>query len=418
MSENRVVREWKVAIIGQGYVGLPLAKEFVSANITVKAIDTSSLVVNSIRQHISHVKDITDSDIASMFSSGRYSISDEFSQVNDCNAVIICVPTPLNNMGEPDLSILEGAVRSVAPHLAVDTLLVSESTSFPGTLNNVIRPILEELNKDSKSIYLSVAPERVDPGNTIWTQKTTPRIISGTNEKSKNLASELYTFIADRLVKVSSPEVAEAAKLLENSFRLVNIAFINEFSRAISKLGIDANQVIEAAASKPYGFFRFAPGIGAGGHCIPVDPVYLSMKFDEFGVSHGILKASIEENRSTFKNVIEFIEKMEKPPQSILIIGISYKKGISDTRESPAVNLFYSLKDKFDVYFFDENIHTLDGVISTRKLEGYDLVLNLVSQTTIDYQAIVENNGQFLDCQNPPILDGQVSHLYGGSNRA
>jgi UDP-N-acetyl-D-glucosamine dehydrogenase len=418
VSESRVVKSWQVAIIGQGYVGLPLAKEFVSANVKVKAIDTNSFVVDNITQNRSHVEDITNLDIANMFSSGRYSISNDFSQVSDCNAVIICVPTPLNQAGEPDLKILVSAVSSVAPYLARDTLLVSESTSFPGTLRNVIRPIVEELNKDSKNIYLSVAPERVDPGNPIWTQKNTPRVISGINDQSKKLAEELYELIADRLVKVSTPEVAEAAKLLENSFRLVNIAFINEFSKAISELGIDANQVIEAAASKPYGFFKFAPGIGAGGHCIPVDPVYLSMKFDELGISHEILKASIEENKNTYKNVIEFIEKMENQPKSILIIGISYKKGVSDTRESPAVSLFYALKNKYEVHFFDENLHALDDVFRTRNLKGYDLVLNLVTQAEIDYQMIAQNNGLFLDCQNPPVLEGQISHLYGGSNRA
>ena len=266
-----------LAIIGQGYVGLPLAMAAVDAGWTVVGIDNAEEKVDLINSGRSPVEDISNSKLEAALTKGFYKATTDFSTVADASVVTICVPTPLDEKREPDLSLLRNATTAVAPYVSSETLIVSESTSYPGTLREIIIPIVDALKpKNSVNIYFASAPERVNPGDPIWNHKNTPRLVGAIDVKSQTRALLFYESICDVVVSVSTPEVAEAAKLLENTFRLVNIALINEFTQLCSTVGIDVNEVIDAASSKPYGYMPFRPGVGVGGHCIPVDPLYLT----------------------------------------------------------------------------------------------------------------------------------------------
>ena len=266
-----------LAIIGQGYVGLPLAMAAVDAGWTVIGIEKSGSRVDQLNAGSSPVEDISDSRLAKAIAANKYVASNDPAKVVAASVVTICVPTPLNDAREPDLELLENATKDVAPFLADGTLLVSESTSYPGTLREIIIPIVNSLKLAStKTLYFASAPERVNPGDPVWDQKNTPRLVGGIDEESQKRALDFYNSICDSVVATTSPEIAEAAKILENTFRLVNIAMINEFTQLCSAQGINVHEVINAAATKPYGFMPFRPGVGVGGHCIPVDPLYLT----------------------------------------------------------------------------------------------------------------------------------------------
>ena len=266
-----------LAIIGQGYVGLPLAMAAVDAGWTVIGVDNFEAKVNQINGGTSPVEDVSGNQLQTAISNGLYRATTDFSEVTKASVVTICVPTPLNDKREPDLSLLKSAATGIGPYVSEKTLVVSESTSYPGTLRDIIIPIVNELKPvDTENVYFACAPERVNPGDAIWNQKNTPRLVGGIDQESQIRALAFYNSICDAVVTVSNPEVAEAAKLLENTFRLVNIALINEFTQICSASGINVHEVINAAASKPYGFMQFTPGVGVGGHCIPVDPLYLT----------------------------------------------------------------------------------------------------------------------------------------------
>ena len=266
-----------LAIIGQGYVGLPLAMAAVDAGWTVIGIDNFEAKVSQINSGESPVEDISDTQLQAALASGAYRASTDFSSIAKASVITICVPTPLNEKHEPDLSLLQSAATAVAPFVSNETLVVTESTSYPGTLRDIIIPTINSLKpNDSVNVYFASAPERVNPGDLVWNQKNTPRLVGAINSKSQTKALEFYESICDVTVSVSNPEVAEAAKLLENTFRLINIALINEFTQLCSATGINVHEVIDAASSKPYGFMPFRPGVGVGGHCIPVDPLYLT----------------------------------------------------------------------------------------------------------------------------------------------
>jgi UDP-N-acetyl-D-glucosamine dehydrogenase len=321
----------------------------------------------------------------------------------------------LDVKGSPDLSILIQAVKDVSPYLSRETILISESTSFPGTLRNLIAPIVLSLSKFGNEVLLATAPERVDPGNLQWNQRNTPRLIGGLNEKSTSRAVEVYSQISSSLQVVSSPEIAEAAKLLENSFRLINIAFINEFAQAMANLGINALEVIEAANTKPYGFMRFIPGLGAGGHCIPVDPVYLSDFFSKSNAEHKLLKSAISSNREAFKFVVKRVRSLTIQPKRILLIGLSYKEGISDLRESPAEQVFRELDAEYEVDFYDERILSIENLKRSEALKGFDLVLILVPQKNLNLETLVSTNTIVWNCTGTLITVPGVTNIYDGS---
>ena len=405
----------RIAIIGQGYVGLPLAKAFVEAGTFVAGIESNPRLSTQLSSGISHVEDISNAQLSSMLETNRYIVETKLDVISSCQVVIICVPTPLDDNGSPDLSILIKAVQDVSPHLINGAILISESTSYPGTLRNLIAPIVLKLSKFGSGVLLATAPERVDPGNEVWNQRNTPRLIGGLNEKSTARAVEVYSQISSSLQVVSSPEIAEAAKLLENSFRLVNIAFINEFAQAMANLSINALEVIEAANTKPYGFMRFTPGLGAGGHCIPVDPVYLSDFFSKSNVEHQLLERAISSNREAFKFVVTRVRSLTVQPKRILIIGLSYKEGISDLRESPAEQIFRELDAEYEVDFYDERILSIENLKRSEALEGFDLVLILVPQKNLNLETLVSTNTIVWNCTGTLITVPGVTNIYDGS---
>ena len=338
-----------LAIIGQGYVGLPLAMAAVDAGWRVIGVDNLEAKVSQINAGSSPVEDISDTQLQIAVASGAYKATTDFSLINQASVVTICVPTPLDDKREPDLALLRSAAKGLAPFLANETLVVSESTSFPGTLRDIIIPIIDSLKpKDTETIYFASAPERVDPGNEKYNHKNTPRLVSGLTPEATKKAAEFYRSFTETVIEVSSPEVAETAKLLENTFRQVNIALVNEVAIISRALGIDVREVIEAANSKPYGFMKFTPSAGVGGHCIPVDPSYLSYVAEQAGVSATFIQRANEVNlempRYIAKRVADDNGGSLKG-KKVLVVGVAYKPNVADTRETPAEHLIEALNE-------------------------------------------------------------------------
>ena len=313
-----------LAIVGQGYVGLPLAMAAVDAGWRVIGVDNLDAKVAQINRGSSPVEDISDKQLQAAISNELYRATTDFSEVAQASVITICVPTPLDDNREPDLTLLRSATTGVAPYVSNETLVVSESTSYPGTLRNVIFPIIQQLKpEESKDLYFACAPERVNPGDAVWNQKNTPRLVGAINPESQSRALAFYESICDAVVSVSLPEIAEAAKLLENTFRLVNIALINEFTQICSAYGINVQEVIDAASSKPYGYMPFRPGVGVGGHCIPVDPLYLTWWARQNGGKAGFVDFAHAINRDMPKYVaeraLEMVDSRIKNPRVLII---------------------------------------------------------------------------------------------------
>jgi UDP-N-acetyl-D-glucosamine dehydrogenase len=375
----------RVAVIGQGYVGLTISSGAISAGFEVIGIDKNQKVVESLNSGKSHIEGISDEKVASALSQGRFKASADFADITDSKVVVIAVPTPLNRAGEPDLSILMSAIESIAPFLGEDSLVINESTSYIGTLRNVIAPQVTSLN--SKVKHFAVSPERVDPGNKSFDVKNTPRLVGGLTEEASNRAVAFYSSFSDQVVKVSSPEVAEAAKLLENSFRFINIGFINEFAQLMNTMGISVSEVIAAAGTKPYGFMPFFPNVGIGGHCIPVDPLYLQRNASDNGLISRYIKLSEELNHEMPKYCVEGLEELygKLNGKHILVVGVSYKPDISDTRESPAEFVIKELEKKgAKVSWHDPLVESFNGKSSASINGDYDLALVLVKHQALD----------------------------------
>ena len=365
----------KVAVVGQGYVGLPLAIAANSAGHDVVGIDLNSSLVDLLNNGKSPIGDLSDQQISSARKTGKYKAEVSFAAVNSSEVVVICVPTPLNAVHEPDLSFLESAVRSVAQNLSEDVLIIIESTVSPGTTREMIVPILDT----SKKVYqLAYSPERIDPANKKWNVTNTPKLVAGLDEKSTKQAIDFYKTFIESVIPGSSIEVIETAKLLENSFRLINISFINEIADFCSKMGIDVREVVEAAATKPYGFMPFYPGAGVGGHCIPVDPSYLVAKAKVVGANTKFIDLANNINRSLptfFTGVATGILGTLKEKR-ILLVGIAYKPNVSDTRETPALGLIQALRAAgAKVSWHDELVNDWQGEQSSPLSESYDLAI-------------------------------------------
>ena len=395
------MKEFKgvVGILGQGYVGLPLAIEAAKAGWRVIGIDKKVNTVNDLNLGISHVEDVLDSDIKRVIDDGMYSASSDVSNISLCDYVIICVPTPLTSKGEPDIDILVNAVTEAAPYLKDGCTLISESTSFPGTVSILIKSILDRVKGEaSDSILLCSAPERVDPLNQRYSMRNTPRLISGVTEKARDSAYKFYSSFCDEVISVSSPMVAEFAKLLENTFRQVNIALINQLTPYIRSMGVDVREVVDAAGSKPYGFMKFYPGAGPGGHCIPVDPVYLSWFADKDGFDLSIIKESDKVNRDMAGYVADRLVKLGEI-QNVLIVGAAYKPNVSDVRESSAIRVGEILNERgLKVYWYDPLVDRLP--IGERFVSGvsYDAVLVLVKHEVMDLSFLEDSQVPILDC--------------------
>ena len=399
-----------LAIIGQGYVGLPLAMAAVDADWTVIGIDNFVAKVEQINGGSSPVEDISDTKLKAAISRGAYKATTDFSEVAQASVVTICVPTPLDDKREPDLTLLRNAAMAIAPYVSNETLVISESTSYPGTLRDIIIPIINQNKpKDSKNIYFASAPERVNPGDAIWNQKNTPRLIGAIDQESQKRALAFYGSICDAAISVATPEIAEAAKLLENTFRLVNIALINEFTQLCSTSGINVHEVIDAASSKPYGFMPFRPGVGVGGHCIPVDPLYLTWWARQNGSKAAFVESADSINHAMPKYVadraLSMVDASIQNPK-VLILGVAYKPGVGDVRETPVSELRAHLKAQgAEVAWHDPLVSVWEGTKSVSLDWECDVAIIATNQPGMKVTELISKGIQILDCTNS--LNGQ-----------
>jgi UDP-N-acetyl-D-glucosamine dehydrogenase len=405
-----------LAIIGQGYVGLPLAMAAVDAGWKVIGVDNLAARVDQINAGSSPVEDISDSQLMAAITNKLYRATTDFSEVAKASVVTICVPTPLDENREPDLTLLLSAATGIAPHLANQTLVVSESTSYPGTLRDKIIPLVHQFkSKGARDLFFACAPERVNPGDAIWNQKNTPRLLGAIDEESKVRALSFYKSICDEVVAVSTPEVAEAAKLLENTFRLVNIALVNEFTRLCFASGINVHEVIDAASSKPYGYMPFRPGVGVGGHCIPVDPLYLTWWARENGGRAQFVETADAINHEMPRYVAEraltLVSSGVRNPR-VLILGIAYKPGVSDVRETPVSELRDHLKSLgAEVAWHDPLVPNWQGSLQVALAWECDVAILATMQPGMNLDQVIARGVPILDCTNSLLEQTGVTSL-------
>jgi len=379
-----------VGVIGAGYVGLPLTKAAISAGHLLKVFDIDSERIQRLRHGESPVEGIDSLFLKEAISNGKLSFSDSSDCLSECDVVVICVPTPLGENQEPDLTLLKSAAESAAQNMPDGSLLINESTSFPGTLREIIVPIFKRLRPTNQFFFAS-SPERVDPGNSNWNIENTPRLISGLSELDTKRAKDFYSSFCKTVHTVSSPEVAEFAKLAENTFRQVNIALVNEYAEMCTVFGINPQEVLDAAATKPFGFTRFRSGIGVGGHCIPIDPMYLLQKSKELGYFPRLINEAQNVNRQRTVSIANRIksELKGKNDPSILVYGLAYKSGVSDLRESPSIELINLLRrEGYLVSWYDEKVERWIGEdrTSLESKSSYDLlaVVHFESMESVD----------------------------------
>lgn len=380
----------KVAVIGQGYVGLPLAIAAAEVGYFVKGIDTDYSKVRNLNKGITSVEGVAADLLSNLLSSEKYSAVTDFQAISDSDIIIICVPTPLTESGKPDLQFLNHAAKNVALNMKKNCLVILESTVEPGTTRNHLLKLLQADSKFS-SFNVAFSPERIDPGNKNWNLKNTPKIVAGLDNYSTNLAVKFYSEFVDKVVVCDSVEVAETAKLLENTFRLINISFINEFNIFCTKLGLDINEVILVASSKPYGFMPFFPSIGVGGHCIPVDPLYLSNKATEIGAPTEFIKLAMKVNEQITSVVVTRAKTIlgSLINKSIIVLGVAYKSNISDVRETPVRGLILKLRQAgAKVSWNDGLVREWNGEKSSPLNSKYDLAIIATPHDGLDFQLL------------------------------
>jgi UDP-N-acetyl-D-glucosamine dehydrogenase len=381
----------KVAIIGQGYVGLTIAA-FASKSYQVVGLDNNQKVVDQLNQGNSHIEGVESSVLGAAIASGNYRASTNGADIADAEIVVIAVPTPLDKNRKPDLTFIESACKIIAENIKHPVLIINESTSFPGTIRNFIKPLIEKLSAGAIEHEYAISPERVDPGRVDWDQKNTPRLYAGLTPSASKRTREFYSTFCDNLVEVSSPEVAEAAKLFENTFRQVNIALVNEFTQIAHALGISVHETLEAANTKPYGFMKFNPSAGVGGHCIPVDPSYLSHVAAELGVPATFIERANEVNLEMPKYVVARVavdNGGSLKGKKVQVIGVSYKPNVADTRESPAGLVIEELKRiGADVNWHDDVVGTWHGQ-SSSALGGSEIVIVVTLHDVVDKKEVL-----------------------------
>ena len=390
----------QIGIIGLGYVGLPLAVAFAEAGCEVVGLDVDQDKVEALNAGRSYIEDVPDSSLEPL--AERLRATADYAELAACEAVILCVPTPLSDSREPDLTYLVDSATALAQVLRSGQLVVLESTTYPGTTRDRLLPILETSGLTAGSdFHLAFSPERIDPGRTDFTVKTTPKLVGGVTEASTERARELYAEICDTIVVLSSPEAAELSKLLENIFRSVNIALVNELAQLCDRLGIDVWEVIDAASSKPFGFMRFDPGPGMGGHCLPVDPFYLAFKARQHDFYPEFIELAGKVNQAQPSFCVERIERalngVRKPVNGsrVLILGVAYKGGVGDTRESPALKIIGRLQDLgAELSYHDSFVpklpgHGLSSVALEEGLQDADLAAIVTAHPDVDYEQVV-----------------------------
>jgi len=419
-------KQARVAVIGLGYVGLPLALLYTEHEFPVTGFDIDARKVSTLDQGGSYIFRIPATEIQAAKKRG-FSATAEYSRLTEMDAIIICVPTPLNEYHEPDLSFITDTAKSIAPHLRAGHLVILESTTYPGTTEEVLIPILEKGNRyglkvsrgdasDGQKFYVAFSPEREDPGNQTVARRDIPKVVGGLNAKASDLAAALYGAIFARVVRVSSPAAAEMTKLLENIYRCVNIALVNELKLLSLRMGLDIWEVIEAAATKPFGFQAFYPGPGLGGHCIPVDPFYLSWKAKEWDFRTRFIELAGEINTNMPYHVLESVGKALNQHKKalngskVLVLGLAYKKDIDDLRESPSLTIIELLqKDGAQVSYNDPYFPTVgkgrkyDLQMKCAPLENlgqYDCVLIVTDHSDYDYAGIVRESQLVVDTRN------------------
>jgi UDP-N-acetyl-D-glucosamine dehydrogenase len=380
----------KIAIIGQGYVGLTISA-FASKHYEVVGFDNNSTIVGNLNAGKSHIEGVESSEIKRAIDSGNYRATSKGADLSDAEIVVIAVPTPLTKDRKPDLTFIESACKSIGENLNNSSLIINESTSFPGTVRNYIKPLVEKYSKYPLDHLYAISPERVDPGRVDWDQKNTPRLYAGLTPEASKRTREFYSTFCDNLIEVSSPEVAEAAKLFENTFRQVNIALVNEFAEIAHALGISVHETLDAANTKPYGFMKFNPSAGVGGHCIPVDPTYLAFVASQKGVPATFIERANEVNLEMPKYIVSRVmadNGGSLEGKKVQVIGVSYKPNVADTRETPAELVIDELMAQgAEVSWHDPIVKSWQGGDSV-DLGGSEIAIVVTLHDVMDQSAV------------------------------
>jgi len=419
-----------VGIVGMGYVGLPLAREFVLRGAKVIGFDINEVNVKKINSGQSPLKHIPSSDVTAMVKSGRFVTTTNMKLMSKPDALIICVPTPLTKNREPDMTYIVVTCETISKYLRKGQLVSLESTTYPGTTREVMKPILEKSGlKAGKDFYMAFSPEREDPGNKHFRTATIPKVVGGYDKKSLKMALDIYKYAVEKTVPVSSCDVAEAAKILENTYRCVNIAMVNELKQLFDRMGIDVWEVINAAGTKPFGFQKFYPGPGLGGHCIPIDPFYLTWRARQFGMPTKFIELAGEINTAMPHYVVHrTLEAMNDRKKSLkgakaLVLGLAYKKDIDDVRESPSLELIELLREKGASVDYNDpyipqthkqreyNLQMTSKPLSPAMLKKYDVVVISTDHSCYDYNMIVKNAKLVIDTRNA------TAGVKGGRNK-
>jgi UDP-N-acetyl-D-glucosamine dehydrogenase len=412
-------RALDAAVVGAGYVGVPLAHTLATAGRSVLLIDVSEDVVDALNRGESHIRDVPSEELAPLVEDGRIRATTEYNELRNADAILIALPTPLSKQREPDLSILVGAVEQIAIRLRNGHLVVLESTTYPRTTREVVQPLLERTGlKAGRDFYLAFSPERVDPGNENWTTKNVPKVVGGITPACTERAAQLYEGAVDTVHRVSTPEAAELTKLLENIFRSVNIALVNELAQLCERMEIDVWEVIEAAATKPFGFMSFQPGPGLGGHCIPIDPFYLTWKAREYDFYTEFIELAgkVNENmpyycRSLISQALNHGRQKSLSGAKVLVVGVAYKSDIADTRESPALKLIGLLRAAgANISYHDPFVPELsEAGLRSVDLDppAYDCVVIVTAHSHIDYADLVDKAHVVVDLRNATGPDGR-----------
>ena len=404
-------RTYDVAIVGAGYVGLPLAQTFAEAGRRVLVVDVVPELVEAINAGRSHIEDVPSETLALHVEAGLITATADYDDLRGAAAILIALPTPLTRQREPDLSYVKSAAHAIGSVLQPGQLVVLESTTYPGTTREIVKPILEEASglTAGEDFNLAMSPERVDPGRTDWTTKTTPKVVGGLTPACTAAAAAVYRSAVDTVHELSAPESAELTKLLENIYRSVNIALVNELAQLCDRMGIDVWEVVEAAATKPFGFQSFQPGPGLGGHCIPLDPYYLSWKAREYDFSARFIELAGEVNnnmpyfcRSVISQALNHGLQRSVSGSKILISGVAYKADIGDSRETPAEKLIELLRTAgAEVSYHDPHVPEFGGMSSAELVpEDYDCVAIVTAHTSIDYAELVRRANVVVDFRN------------------
>jgi UDP-N-acetyl-D-glucosamine dehydrogenase len=407
-----------LGVVGLGYVGLPLAVEKAKAGYRTIGFDVQESKIEMVNSGENYIGDVVNEDLKEIVKSGLLSATSDFSQVANADCVCICVPTPLDEHQQPDISYVKASAESIVPHMHKDMLIVLESTTYPGTTEELLKPIFEKSGlKCGEDFYLAFSPERVDPGNLIYKTKNTPKVVGGITPKCTEVAATLYESILEAPIhRVSSPAIAEMEKILENTYRNINIGLVNELAMLSHKMGINFWEVVDAAKSKPYGFQAFYPGPGLGGHCIPLDPYYLSWKAREYGFHTSMIEASMMVNDRMPEYCVErsskILNRYKKAlnGSKILVLGVAYKQDIEDYRESPALSVIEELeKEGAEVVYFDPFVPEYrdhgkskkgEVVLSAALIENADLVIVTTAHTTVDYTFVQQHAKVIFDTKN------------------